>query len=138
MEWSWKKILITLGTFVGIIVLPIYLCSNGMMDYYQKRIDREPNTNFNKWLQIASADVCYKTMRPELSAEYYRRFRDRYKDDPRRPYAFLRYAKSLEDCGRNADAIEEYKRYMEEYPEREDSKEAFNGIDRIKYVKPVK
>ena len=138
MEFTWKKLLAIVLIFVGVIVLPVFLCSNSMMEYYQQRIDKEPNTDFNKSLLMTCADLCYKTMRPELSAEYYRKFRDRYKDDPRRPHAFLRYAKSLEDCGRNADAIEEYRRYMEEYPEREDSKDAFNGIDRIKYVKPIK
>lgn len=138
MEFTWKKLLLTVGIFVGLIGLPVFLCSSSMMEVYQQRIDKDPDTDFNKWLLITCADLCYKTMRPELSAEYYRKFRDRHKSDPRRPHAYLRYAKSLEDCSRNADAIEEYRRYMEEYPEREDSKEAFNGIDRIKYVKPVK
>ena len=138
MEFTWKKILFIIALFMAFIVLPIFLCSNGMMEYYQTRIDREPNTNFNKWLQMASADVCYKTMRPELAADYYRKFRDRYLTDERRPYAYLHYAMSLEDCNRNADAIAEYQRYTEDYPDREDKQDALKGIDRIKYVKPIK
>ena len=136
MEWTWKKILITMGVFVGIIVLPIYLCSNGMMDYYQVRIDRDPNTNFSRWLQIKSADTCYNTMRPERSVEYYRRFLERYPTDERRPHAKFRLALSLEGAGRNADAIRAFEEFATEYPSHPDRAEADKSIDRIKYIKP--
>jgi tetratricopeptide (TPR) repeat protein len=136
MEFTWKKLLVICGIFVGLIVLPVWLCSNPMMESYQKRIDRNPNTNFSKWLQMASADVCYKTMRPEMAVDYYRRFYERYKEDPRRPKALLYYAKSLDECNRNADAIKAFEEYIRLYPDREDKKEAVAGIDRIKYMKP--
>jgi tetratricopeptide (TPR) repeat protein len=136
MEWTMKKIIITTSIFVGLIVLPFILCSNGMMDYYQKRIDRDPNTGFSKWLQIKSADVCYTTMRPERAVDYYRRFLERYPTDERRPHAKLRLGLSLEGAGRNADAIRVFEEYMTEYPDREDRQDAANSIDRIKYVKP--
>lgn len=138
MEFTWKKLALIIGIFMFIIVLPVFLCSTMMMGTYQGWIDKEPNTNFHKWLQLTSADVCYKTMRPEMAAEYYRKFRDIYKDDERRPYAYLRYAQALEECNRNADSIAEYERYMQEYPDRDDKKEAEKGIDRIKYMKPIK
>jgi tetratricopeptide (TPR) repeat protein len=138
MEFTWKKLLLVLGSFIGLIVVPVFLCSSSMMERYQEKIDKEPNTKFHKWLGLATADVCYQTLRPEMAADYYRKFRDTYKDDERRPYACLRYARSLEDCSRNADAIAEYQRYIEEYPERGDTKEALSGIDRIRYVKPIK
>jgi len=138
MDFTWKKLLAIVIFFVALIVLPVFLCSSTMMSYYQTRIDREPNTDFNKWLLITSADICYKTMRPELSAEYYRKFRDLHKTDARRPYAFFRYAHSLEDCSRNADAIAEYQRFIEEYPNREEAPLCLMGIDRIRYIKPIK
>lgn len=136
MEWTWKKIGITMGIFIGVIVLPFYLCSNGMMDSYQRRIDRDPNTNFSKWLQIKSADVCYSSMRPERAVDYYRRFLERYPTDERRPHAKLRYGLALEGAGRNADALRVFEEYLKEYPDREDRKDAEQSIDRIKYVKP--
>ena len=138
MEWGWKKILGTMGVFVGIIVLPIWLCSNGMMDYYQKRIDRDPNTNFSKWLQMKSADTCFSTMRPERAVDYYRRFLERYPTDERRPHAKFRVASALEDAGRNADAIRAYEEFLTEYPAHSDAVEANKAIDRIKYIKPNK
>jgi outer membrane protein assembly factor BamD (BamD/ComL family) len=136
MEWTWKKILTTLGVFIGVFVLPFYLCSNGMMDYYQKRIDRDPNTNFSKWLQIKSADVCYATMRPERSVDYYRRFLERYPNDERRPYAKLRLGLSLEGASRDQDAIRVFEEFLTEYPNHPDKEEANKSVDRIKYVKP--
>lgn len=134
MPFPWKKVLIVGLIFMGLIVLPVFLCSNAMMGYYQNRIDRNPDTGHSKWLQLASADVCFRTYRPEMAAEYYRKFRDRYKEDVRRPRAFLRYAQALERSSRNADAVAEYRRYLEEYPEREDKQEAAAGIERIQYV----
>jgi len=136
MKFSWKKFLILLACFIGFIILPVLLCCNSMMDVYQRRIDRQPDTPFNKWLQLASADVCFNTMRPELAADHYRRFWERYKDDERRPYAWLRYAKSLADSGRNADAVAAFQKYLDDYPDREDKKEAAAGIERIKFVRP--
>src|ERR1043166_10087164 len=85
MDFTWKKLLLILGIFMGIILLPVFLLSSMMMQYYQTKIDKDPDTNFHKWLQMATADACYKTMRPELAAEYYRKFRDRYLTDERRP-----------------------------------------------------
>jgi outer membrane protein assembly factor BamD (BamD/ComL family) len=136
MEWGWKKILTTMGVFVFIIVMPVVLCSNGCMDYYQKRIDRDPNTDFSKWLQIKSADTCYTTMRPERAVDYYRRFLERYPTDERRPHAKFRMAAALEDAGRNADAIRAYEEFGTEYPTHADKVEADKAIDRIKYIKP--
>src|SRR5438094_7157926 len=117
MEFTWKKIVVICAIFVGLIILPVFLCSSVMMGYYQGKVDKEPNTNFNKWLQLAIGDVCYKTMRPEIAADAYRKFRDNYKDDERRPYAYLRYAQSLEDSSRNADAVAEHIKHVEDYPD---------------------
>ena len=138
MDFTWKKLVGICLFFVIIILLPIFLCSNTMMTYYQKKIDAEPNTDNHKWLQLKMGDICFKTMRPEMSAEYYRKFRDNYKEDERRPYAYFRYARSLEDSDRNADAIAEFQRFIEEYPDRPEAKDAAIGIDRIKYTKPIK
>jgi len=135
MTFTWKKVLALSGSFLVFIVLPVILGSSSMMSCYQARIDRNPGSDFNKWLQMASGDVCYGTLRPEMAADSYRRFRDNYPKDERRPKAALRYAQSLEECHRNADAVAEYQRYLDQYPDREDKQEALAGIDRIRYGK---
>ena len=137
MEFTWKKVLITVLFFVSLIAGPVFLCSNMMMEYYQKKIDAEPQTGYHKWLQMASADLCYKTDRPEMAAEYYRKFRDNYKEDERRPRAALRYAQALEECNRNADAMAEYQRFLQEYPDRKEAAEAILGVERVRN-KPIK
>lgn len=135
-NWTWKKTLAAVGVAAGTLgVASFFLVSNPMMDCYQRRIDRNPDGAFSRWLQIASADVCYATWRPERAAEYYRRFLDRYRQDLRRPYALLRYGRSMEESGRNADAIVVYEQILLQYPDRPEKEEAQVGIDRIKYVK---
>lgn len=138
MEWSWKKTLGACVAFILLVVLPIFLVSNPMMDDYQRRIDRNPNSDFSRWLQFASANVCYRTLRPERAAEYYRRFLERYREDPRRPLALLRYGQSLEEAGRNSDAIAVYEQFLTEYPDLPERAEAQAGIERIRYIKPIK
>lgn len=136
MEFSWKKILLLCGVVIGIIVLPLFLFSNPMVDYYARRAEADPESGLNKWLLMASADICYKTSRPEKSAEFYYKFMEKYPADPRRPRVFMRYAQSLEDANRNKEAEAMYLRYMEEYPDREDKSEAESGLHRIRYTKP--
>ncbi|HXG62129.1 MAG TPA: tetratricopeptide repeat protein [Planctomycetota bacterium] len=138
MEWGWKKTLGVCIAFVLLVVLPIFLLSNPMMDAYQRKIDRNPNSDFSRWLQLATADACYRTMRAERAADYYRRFLERYREDPRRPYALLRYGMSLEEAGRNADAIAAYEQFLTEYPDRPERADAHAGIERIRYIKPIK
>jgi outer membrane protein assembly factor BamD (BamD/ComL family) len=133
MEFTWKKALIGSALFLVVVVLPVLLISSAMMSCYQARIDRNPQSDFNKWLQMAEGDVCLSTMRPEMAAEAYRRFRDNYPRDERRPRAELRYAFALEESHRNADAVAEYERYLDHYPDRDDKKEALAGIDRIRF-----
>lgn len=132
MEFSWKKILLLGGALLGIIVLPLFLFSNPMVDYYARRADENPGSGLNKWLLMASADVCYKTMRPEKSADFYYKFMEKYPEDPRRPQVFLRYAMSLEDANRRKEAEAMYLRYIEEYPDREDKAQAESGLVRIR------
>ncbi len=136
MEMTWKKILLIAGSVVALIALPMIIVSNPMMDFYQGRIDRNPNSGFSKWLQLTMANVCYKTMRPERSAVCYYKFLERYKDDVRRPWVMLRYGYSLEDANRNAEAIEVYQQVYNEYPESEEGKDALSGISRVRYMKP--
>lgn len=133
---TWKRLLLIMSFFLLLVVLPVSLLSNGMMEHCQSTIDREPNTPFNRWLQLATADACYRTFRPGMAADYYRRFWERYPTDERRPYAWLRYAQSLEDSARSADAISAYQKYINDYPDREDKNQAAAGIERIKFVRP--
>ena len=116
-----------------LIVAPVVLLSSPMMDYYQKQIDRDPESDSSRRLQLTTADWCSRTWRPEMAATGYRRFYERYTRDLRREYALLRYAQSLEDCGRTADAKDTYEKYLIEYPDLNGAAEARIGINRIKF-----
>jgi tetratricopeptide (TPR) repeat protein len=132
-----RKILLIAAVAVPVLVLlPVFLLSTPMMEYYQRRIDRDPDTESSRSLQLATADWCSRTWRPELAATGYRRFYERHIRDVRRSHALLRYAQSLEDSGRNADAIDTYRKYLAEYPDLEGRKDAELGINRIKHCKP--
>lgn len=130
-----RKILIALLVAAPIlIVVPVVLLSTPMMDRYQRRVDREPHAESSKWLQLTSADWCARTWRPEMAATGYRRFYERYTHDVRRAYALLRYAQTLEECGRTADAKDIYEKYVAEYPDLDGTREAKLGINRIKFT----
>ena len=116
-----------------LIVAPVFLLSSPMMDYYQRRIDQDPESESSRSLQLTSADWCSRTWRPEMAATGYRRFYERYTRDLRREYALLRYAQSLEECGRTADAKDTYEKYLIEYPDLQGAAEARIGINRIKF-----
>jgi hypothetical protein len=132
-----RKIGITLGIAIPLLlVIPTVLLSSPMMDYYQRRIDGDPQSGTSRWLQLTSADWCSRTWRPEMAATGYRRFYERYPGDIRRAHALLRYAQSLEDAGRNADAKDIYSKYVTEYPDLEDAQEARIGINRIEKCRP--
>lgn len=128
-----KLLLVVLIALPILIVVPVVFLSSPMMDCYQKRIDRNPQADSSKWLQLASADWCSRTWRPEMAATGYRRFYERYTRDVRREVALLRYAQSLEDSGRTADAKDTYEKYLIEYPDLPGASEARIGINRIKF-----
>jgi hypothetical protein len=123
-------------TMTLLVLLPAFLLSTPVMNSYQRRIDADPNADSSKWLQMSSADWCSRTWRPEMAATRYRLFYERYKDDIRRSYALLRYAQSLEDAGRTADAREVYRKYLLEYPDLEGRQDAQIGINRIENCRP--
>jgi hypothetical protein len=106
------------------------------MDYYQRRIDQDPESESSRWLQMTSADWCSRTWRPEMAATGYRRFYERYTRDIRRAHALLRYAQCLEDAGRTADAMDIYTKYVREYPDLEGVNDARIGINRIEKCRP--
>jgi hypothetical protein len=129
-----RKILVVLLILLPILILvPAILLSTPMMDRYQRRIDRDPNSDSSKRLQLTVADWCARTWRPEMAATGYRRYYERYKSDIRRAYALLRYAQTLEDCGRTADAKDIYEKYLAEYPDLDGAQEAKIGVNRIKF-----
>lgn len=135
MEWTWKKTFLLLGIFIFIVVTPCILLSTGMCDWYQEKADEDVKSEFWKWMAMTSANTCFRTGRPEKSAEYYRRYLERYPDDKEeRPFVLLRVGKSLEDDGRGHEAIAVYMAYEEEYSHRPDVQEARDGITRIRYV----
>lgn len=127
-----RKILLTLGVAIPAVVLSLaFLLSSPSLDWYQKQIDRNPDSEFSRWMQLSTADLCYATWRPEEAAPRYRWFYERYKTDLRRAHALLCYAQSLEEAGRNADAIDIYRKYLAEYPDHEEKGEAEIGVNRI-------
>ncbi len=136
MEFTWRKMAAIALIVMGIIIIPIFLISNPMLDWYVARVNKNPNSGFSKWLLMNSAGTCYKTLRPERSAEMYFRYMELYPDDPERPFVLMRYAMSLEDSNQNANAIAAYQQFMNEYPDLPEKRDAEQAIDRIKYVKP--
>lgn len=137
MEMTWKKTLAIVAAFLIAFILPIFLLSNPMMGYYQGRIDKDPNSDFNKWLQLTVSGICYKTMRPEIALEGYEKYINRFpKEDEDYPFVLLRYAKSLEDAKRYDEAIDNYELLRATFPDHEYAEEAERGITRIKYQTP--
>ncbi len=115
----------------SLILVTAFLLSSPTMDLLQSRIDKNPDPEFSRWLQLTTADLCASTWRPELAAPRYRTFYERYKTDLRRAHSLLSYALALEDAGRNADAIDIYRKYLAEYPDHEETGKAEIGINRI-------
>jgi tetratricopeptide (TPR) repeat protein len=127
-----RKLLIAAGVIVPLLVMgTAFLLSSPMMDWYQKRIDGNPDCDSSRNLQMLSADACLATWRPEMAAPRYRFYYERYTRDIRRAHALLRYAFCLEEAGRMADAIDIYRKYLAEYPGHEEKDEAVIGINRI-------
>jgi tetratricopeptide (TPR) repeat protein len=127
-----RKLALTAAVSAPVLLLLVMLLlSSPMMDWYQKRIDREPQSDLHRSLQMLTADVCLATWRPEMAAARYRFYYERYKADLQRAHALLCYAQALEDAGRNADAIDIYRKYLIEYPDHEEKAEAEIGMNRI-------
>jgi len=116
----------------SLIVLTAFLLSSPVLAWTQQQIDRNPSSGFSQELQMITADVCLMTWRPEDAATRYRLYYERYTKDVRRAHALLRYAVSLEDAGRTADALDIYTKYLAEYPDHEEKVEADFGVNRIK------
>ncbi|MBI2900688.1 MAG: hypothetical protein HYY17_10930 [Planctomycetes bacterium] len=135
----WKRVLLYGVIFITILATPFVLLSNPMMDVYQERIDKNPKTSFNRWLQLRMGGICYKTLRPERSAPAYRKFMENFPDDPEYNFVWMRYAQSLEDCHQNKEAEEQYILMMETLEDRpelaEFRDEAKRGWLRTKYQK---
>lgn len=116
----------------SLLVLTVFLLSSPVLAWTQKRIDRNPSSDFSRELQMVTADICLMTWRPEDAATRYRLYYERYTKDVHRAHALLRYAVSLEDAGRTADALDIYAKYLAEYPDHEEKAEAEFGVNRIR------
>lgn len=131
-----RKLLVgTLAALPLLAILAVFLISTPMIDRYQKSIDKDPDAESSRGRQLMISDLCFKTWRYELAASGYRRFYERYTRDVRRADALLRYAQSLEEAERNADAKDIYEKYLAEYPHLEGRTEAERGLVRISNVK---
>ena len=143
MDFGWKKMVLLVAVVIGPFVLALILLSNGMMDTYYGWVKDDPKNEKSdwidhKWLLMATADTCYKTMREEKSAFYYYEYMRLYNDDKlNRPHALLRYGHALNESNNNKLAIQVYLQFCKEYPDRtKDVESATQGIRHIRYFKP--
>ena len=134
MEASTRRVAIGGAVGAGLVILALVLLSNGMMGVYQRRIDAAPASGFHSWLQLATADACRATWRPDMAAERYRKFIQHYPEDTRRRPALLHFAGSLEEADKTADAIAVYLRFTIDYPDGEDSRQARDSVDRLRHL----
>lgn len=138
---TWKRTLIFLGIFIVILGTPLVAITNPAMDFYMSRVEKEPKTSLNRWLLLnMCGGLCYKTMRPDRSADAYRKFLEVWgPDDPDYPFAWIRYAQSLEDSHQNQAAEEQYLLIQEIYGANPDmveyTEEARKGVLRVRYQK---
>ena len=142
MDFGWKKIALIAGAVLCPPVLTLILLCNPMCDVYYGWVKEDPKNEKSgwinhQWLLLATADMCYKTMREEKSALYYYKYMVFYPEDKEtRPHALLRYAHALNESNENKLAIQVYLQFVEEYPDRtKDVKSAQQGIYNIKYFK---
>ena len=133
---NWKKKFLIVGIFLAVLGLPVFMVSSPMMDTYQGCINSNPETSFNKWLQLRIGGISYHTGRAERSADAYLKFVRRYPGDERREFALIHYGKALEDAKKYDEAIDAYDWFLAEYPNHEYTEDARNGIRRIKYIIP--
>lgn len=134
---TWKRTLIFVSIFIVIIGTPIFAISNPAMDIYMDRANEDPHSSTNKWLLLnMCGGICYKTMRPERSADAYRKYMEAYGvDDPEYRFVWIRYANSLEDSNQNAAAEEQYLLIQETPTMAEYWDEARKGVLRVRYQK---
>ena len=129
--------MLALGVSLPVILLGVtILLSTPTLEFLQRRVDRDPMPETSRRLQMAIADWSARTWRLDLAATGYRLFYERYTQDLRRAHALLRYAQTLEDAGRTADATDIYQKYLAEYPDLEGKREAELGVNRIRNCSP--
>ncbi len=109
-----------------------------MLSFYQGRCDANPDSGFCTWLQLRVGTIAYKTWRPEIGVEAYKKFLERFPEYERRYFALLRLGLCLEDASRYDQAIDVYEQFLAEYPTHQDARKAKNGIHRIKHLYPDK
>lgn len=121
---EFRKLFIVLGIIAILLASPFIFLSDGMMGWYQSRIDANPDSASAKDWQLRLAGICAKTGRPELAAEMYRKFVDRYEEDERRPETFIKLADCLDKAGERRAAIEALTTLYQEYPDTTWAEEA--------------
>jgi len=82
-----KKVILYIVLPATIIFGPFIALSSPSMGCYQAQIDKNPNSQSAKDWQLTLADICLKTMRPEMAAEMYGKYVDRHPQDPKRAEA---------------------------------------------------
>lgn len=138
---NWKKILVFGCIPVVLVATPLILCSNPMIDYFQERIDKNPQTGFNEWLQFTICWVCMNTMRYDRAERGYQHYLANFEHDApgqeeNYPFAFFQYAYAMESTEKWAEAREQYEAFMDAYPNHDLYDDAKKAIRRIKYTIP--
>ncbi len=113
---EYKKLFIILGVCVSLVVLPTILLSTPMMGCYQGKIDENPNSDSSRDWQFKLAKTCANTLRPDLAADMYERYIDRYKKDEKRAEAMWRRAQCLVEAEKVEEGKEQYRVLILEYP----------------------
>ncbi len=121
---EYKKLFGILGAVLVIAITPIVLLSSCMMNCYQRKIDEDPNTDSSRDWQFKLAKTCGYTLRPELAAEMYGKFIDRYKKEERRPEAMWRRAQCLFESEKREESKDQYRILIYEYPKHDYSGQA--------------
>jgi hypothetical protein len=126
MDYSRRKIIAIIVTVLVVVFGPFIALGNGMMRYYQKKIDAAPEGDTPREWQLRLAKICDWTWRPLLANEMYRKFIDHYPKDPRRPDVMWRRANNFKEAGRdyNEQARDAFRELCTTYPDTTEGKTA--------------
>ena len=134
MDWTWKKSLFIVAIFVAIIIMPFFLISDTMMDWYHEKIDAEPKSDNSKWMTLKTADICFDTYRYQRATKYYLKYLTNYPDDEQIPWIRFWHARSLEECLKYSEASTIFQKIRRDYPENQElNKRAKDGWYRCTY-----
>lgn len=127
---SAKKILLFFVLPAVLIFAPLILLSSPSMGCYQSWIDDKPDTDTAKTWQLRLADINLATLRPELAAEMYGKFAERFPKDERRPEVLWMKAMAHEKADQQHEAIQTLLTLAREHKAHARGREADGRLNR--------